>query len=634
MKSSVPFIVVLLSVLLATVSAGAMTYTESPMLAERVASGELPPVDERLPLNPVVIGPGSLIGAEQLDWQVGRHGGTIRSVHLNPNSCAQIFMNINETLLRAPGIGALDIQPNIVEEYTVSEDNTEFTFRLREGLRWSDGHPVTTEDVRFAWEDVLLNSQITPAVPRKFRSGGTGDQEPLQLEIIDDYTFRFVSTVPYGYLITNLTIEGWAPYGEIIKPKHYLSQFHADYTPLEDMRSALREQELDDEWWRLFANYDVFGIPLTSVRAIGLPVLTPWMRVESPGGTMVYERNPYFFKVDIEGNQLPYVDTLWSEEVGDHEMVTMKTISGEVDLIAHYSRLVNLPMYQEFHESGNYDVHLLDMHTVSSVVYPNHNYPDSAWQEVIGDVRFRQALSLTIDRDELISTLYYGQASHVDPMLIPEDLSAFDPERAELLLDSMGMEARDSEGFRLSPSGQPLELYFEVFGRNPDIVPGTELLVEHLKEVGLRATMRQISGELRGQRAAANELQLSVEYSAVPRMRLGTMVVHMLPDAWTQWAPRWARWYASEGREGERPPLWVDELYSVFDAIQESAPGTAAADAAWANLFLWYSEHVPFIFTVDYVGHPFLASKQLMNIPHGGFNIAAEYSAQQFFYAE
>lgn len=626
-----------LALLLAMTTAGvtaAMDYVEAPMLAERVAAGELPPVEERLPQNPVVIGPGSLIGVDHLDWQVGRHGGTIRSVHLNPNYCGQIFMNINETLLRAPGIGALDIKPNIVEEFSVSEDNTEFTFRLREGLRWSDGHPVTTEDVRFAWGDVLLNTYITPAVPRKFRSGGSTDHEPLQLEIIDEYTFRFVSMVPYGYLITNLTIEGWAPYGEIIKPKHYLSQFHADYTPLEEMRDALREQELDDEWWRLFAHHDVFGGALTSVRAIGMPVLTPWMRVESPGGTMVYERNPFFFKVDVEGNQLPYVDTLWSEEVGDHEMVTIKTISGEVDLIAQYSRLVNLPMYQEFHESGSYDVHFLDMHTVSSVIYPNHNYPDAGWQEVIGDVRFRQAVSLAVDRDELISTLYYGQASYVDPMLIPEEFSAHDPERAELLLDSLGMAARDADGYRLSPSGEPLELYFEVFGRNPDIVPGTELLVEHLKEVGLRATMRQISGELRGQRASANELQLSVEYSAVPRMRLGTMVVHMLPDAWTQWGPLWARYYATDGREGEQPPLWVQELYSVFDTIQASAPGTPEADAAWTNLFLWYSEHLPFIFTVDYVGHPFLASKQLRNIPHGGFNIAAEYSAQQFFYAE
>ena len=400
------------------------------------------------------------------------------------------------------------------------------------------------------------------------------------------------------------------------------------------MRPDLDQEELDDEWWNLFTARRATNWDLSGAKSIGHPALYPWLRVESPGGVMVFERNPYYFKVDTEGQQLPYVDRVVSFEVSDHEMAMMQIISGELDFLATEVRLRELPMLVQNEERGGYSTYVPSMHTVPVAIYPNHTYDDPAWQEVIHDVRFRKALSMAIDRDELIDTLYYQQAEHPDPQLMDPAVSAFDPEGAEALLDEIGMTERDSDGYRLSPSGERFEIYFEVWNRRPDIVPATELYVAYFQDIGLRTTMRQISGELRAQRMNANELQISVEYNALNLMRGGYQTHELLPQVWTNYGTTWVTWYNTEGREGEEPPEWVKEIHQTVRRIRQAIPGSSEAQAAWDEAWAWYSEHLPYIFVVDRVSHPFIASTKLGNIPHGGINIAAAMTAEQFFYKE
>ena len=171
------------------ISLGAIAFAkEAPMLAERVASGELPPVEARLPKNPYVVGPGSLYLEKDIDLEIGKYGGTLRLAGSSVGWDADVFVMQVETLLDNPGIGPSQTTPNILESIDVSPDATIFTLRLREGLKWSDGVPVTTEDVRFAYEDVMLNEKLTPSFPNQYRSGNKPDGEKMQLDIIDDYT--------------------------------------------------------------------------------------------------------------------------------------------------------------------------------------------------------------------------------------------------------------------------------------------------------------------------------------------------------------------------------------------------------------------------------------------------------------
>ena len=130
---------------------------------------------------------------------------------------------------------------NVLKDFEVSADHKVFTFHMRQGLKWSDGEPVTTEDVRFVYQDIFLNSALTQSFPTRYRTGGVPDGAPMQLEVLDDTTFRITFASAYGSFLRQIAIDGWVGYTELIRPTHYLKQFHATYTP-----------GLPADWWNLF----------------------------------------------------------------------------------------------------------------------------------------------------------------------------------------------------------------------------------------------------------------------------------------------------------------------------------------------------------------------------------------------
>lgn len=622
-----PVILIGLALIISLALTAGAQYQESPVLAERVAAGELPPVEERLPDNPFVVGPGVLIVEEDLDWEVGRYGGTLRVASKVANWQPDIFIGANEPLIMAPGIGLDGMRGNIVEDFQVSDDNRVFTFTLRKGLKWSDGVPVTTEDILFAWDDVMSNTEITPMFPRKFRSGGSATAEPMQLDIIDDFTFTLTSEVPYGGLLRDITVAGWVGYTELLKPKHHLVQFHADYTSLEDMAEALAEEELEpDEWGRLFSAKDSLNWHLTRPQAIGFPSLYPWIRVEGPGGMMIFERNPYYFRVDIEGNQLPYIDRIESYDVSDTEAEVLRVITGEIDLLREGTALSSMPLYAENAERAGFRVVVLDMHVDSTALFFNLTYDDPVWREVAGDPRFRLAVSHAIDRQEVIDTVYYGFAEF--PELHP---SEFDPDQANALLDEMGLDQRSSEGWRLGPDGKPVHVVIENGAHAPDIVPVTELLADFMQDVGIRTDMRTISPELYGQRGGANELQASVIWSVQPMWREGTWTDY-LPTS--NWGREWAVWYNTGGTSGEEPPPEVKRIYEIHEGRAAAVPYSEEDLALTEELYELYYENVFFINVVEQVGYPLIVNANLGNVPHAGQAIAANYAIEQMFYRE
>ncbi|MEZ4867218.1 MAG: ABC transporter substrate-binding protein [Caldilineaceae bacterium] len=601
---------------------------EAPMLAEMVAAGQLPPLEERIPQEPFIVGPGVIVPEDALpDWMPGRYGGTLHMAHGDADWNPDIFIMLNEHLLMAPGIGVEGIRPNIVKAFEVNDDNTQFTFHLREGLKWSDGEPVTTEDVRFMVEDVYQNEQLTPSFPAKFRAAGKPTGEPMQLEVMDDFTFRLTFTEPYGGFLRELTIKGWQGYTDLMQPAHYLKQFHADYTTMDELKPLLEEAGLTDEWWQLFSTKNCQNWDLTRTRCIGMPVLYPWISVEPEGaGVISFVRNPYYFKVDTAGQQLPYIDKVISVLTGDSDMVNLKVLTGDVDLLREDTALVKMPLYKENEAQGGFQVQLLDNHVDPTALYLNLTFDDPVWREVTGDLRFRQALNMAINRQEIIDSVYFGLASL--PELVPAE---YNLEQANQLLDEMGMDQRDEEGFRLGPDGNTFVLPIETASYAPDVPVVSELLVEHFKDIGIKTTFKLIDSSLAGQRVNANEAQASVIWSVQPMWRNGTWTDY-LPSG--RWGQLWDAWYKSNGAEGEEPPAPVKRLYELHEGRIAVAPATEEDKALTDEIYQIHHDNIYIFNIAEQVRYALVTNAKLGNVPSGGQAIGANNSGEQFFYKE
>ena len=633
MKRSLVVLVVLsvasLSLLGATSILAAGHYNEAPMLQELVAAGRLPSVDERLPEEPFVVGQGVLITNEHLDFEIGKYGGTLRLVHFRVGWNPDTFVMGNEPLLSAPGISVKGIRGNILHSFEVSDDNKTFTFHMRKGLKWSDGVPVTIEDVLYAYEDVLMNKEITPSVPAWLRAGNSPDGEPMKLDVIDDWTFRIRFAQPYGGFLSQLTIVGWRGYNDLLKPKHHLKQFHVRYTPLEKLEPMIREAGFEKgEWARLYsAKGFTSRADLFRPKGLGLPSLAPWVMVSTTPTLVRYERNPYYFKVDPEGNQLPYIDRLRDEQSADVETSNIRVMAGEVDFFREGGSVINLPLYKENEEKGGFRAVLLNWHG-SSYITLNHTHSDPVFRGLVRDVRFRRALNMGLNREEILEVIRFGLASL--PEIVPSD---HDPVKANQLLDEMGLSRRDAEGWRLRPDGKRLVIHLEISSRHPDFVPTSELVVDYWKELGIELKAKTIDSTLRATRSNANELMATMEANHMPIWRVaGGFNSDYLP--WRDWGTLWGAWYKSKGKEGEKPPADIERMYELSELTSTAVPFSPESEKGFDELYASFYENVYFFHILENIKQTLLVSSRLGNVPHDGFTIGVNYSVEQMFFKE
>jgi len=612
-----------------TEAAKPAAYTEAPMLDELVKAGKLPPLEERLPENPFVVGPGVYETVENLpDWTPGKYGGTLRSSHSVANWNPDIFVAMNEPFLMAPKISDQGIVCNVCESFEVSPDNKVFTFTLRKNLKWSDGEPVTTEDVRFSWEDIKNNKDIYPNGPdNHWRTGFASDGGLAKVDIIDDYTFKVSFDGPYGAFLRAMTIEGWVGYTQLLEPAHFLKKYHIKYTTLEELKPELDKMNLTNEWWQVFAEKRCQNWDMTNPRCIDYPALNPWIGKSTGNPSLMkFERNPYYFKVDTQGQQLPYIDYLTSQQVNDVEMVTLKVVAGEVDFQRESTALIKIPLYKENEEKAGFRVVLTDMHVDSSSLRLNQTFGDEKWQKIAQDIRFRKAVSLAINRQELIDTIYYGYAS-LPLQTMGEENSKYDVEAANALLDEVGLTTKDADGYRKYPDGSPFEILLEHGAHAPDIAPVSELVAQYLKDVGIKVTVKQIDSSLWSTKWAANEIQSTVMWSH--DMGWGNDVTSGSID---RAGVLWSTWYTTHGNEGLEPPDWIKKAHEI-DAVKWSlVPGSDAYNAKVEEGFAWCRENLPYINFVEQVKYPLIVNKNLKNVASAGYAIAANFSIVQMYF--
>jgi len=514
MKNKTALFVVFL-VLLAVIGATsvvAQEYNESPMLAEKVAAGELPPVADRLPENPRVVQPFN---------EVGTYGGDLRFGFTGTNvGWGGTWYTVGWENLAQWKADFSGVEPNIAESWDVSDDVTEYTFHLRKGMKWSDGAPFTADDIIFYIEDVLYNVDLSPGGPAADWLPQE-DREGFVAEKIDDYTVKFIFPNPYGTF--PYVLAQWNGRHITWFPKHYLMQFHADYNT-ENLDELVAAEEGVEDWEGLF-NKKASG-PTDDTNNffnnLDRPLLFPWVPTSVLGGNpqMTMARNPYYWKVDTEGNQLPYIDGVIGITYQDNQSRTLAMISGDLDYIKDAGD-DNRILYYDAVESGapiKLSVPIGDGGTTNTVQF-NRTVADPVLADLFANKDFRIGMSYAINRPEIIEVVYLGlgspsQAAPIESSpLYNEQLATqyvdYDVDLANEYLDKV-IPDRGSDGYRLRPDGEPLNIIFTVqndlsYGSN--WVQVTELLIGYFDAVGVKMTLNSVAGDQWTEYKQDNELQ-------------------------------------------------------------------------------------------------------------------------------
>ena len=598
------------------------SYQEAPMLAERVASGDLPPLAERLPSEP-------------LD-SIGQYGGELAGPATDPNSAG---WDVSRILLQPLLTLDTDLQtliPNVARDFEVAEDQTSVTYHLREGHKWSDGEPFTAEDFRFYFEDVLMNEELTPNLPSAWRVGG----EPVELEIIDEMTVRFNLAVPQPSFIAWAALD---PDRGGFRPAHYFQQFHIDYNPeANDLAS-----ELGFENWALL--FQARERAYTNVSFVGTdtdpyaPTLGTWVFVSQDAfGNRLFERNSYFFKVDVAGNQLPYADTLRRVLVEDLEVQELRALAGEFTHFG-WGGLSNVPTYRDNEEIGNFKTVLVPLDRGNEYTLGfNYNHPDEVMRDIFWDIRFRQALSVAIDRQEINDLVYFGLATPSQTAPVPDAVSyepwmtdyfaQYDPDLANQLLDEMGLDQRDGDGFRLRPDGETLFINFQISVAEPAWAQMGELITDYWNQVGVKTQYKLID------RGLWTELRQSGQHD-VGAWGLDlsdlALITRTMPNMRPSWDPRslannWQAWFESDGANGEEPPQEIKDLW----AVSEEVLTLPYLSDEWISKAIEFNtmviENMYMIGTIQRPPQPLIISQDLKNTPPVGTEAVWNVTARQW----
>jgi peptide/nickel transport system substrate-binding protein len=530
---------------------------EAPMLRELVEAGELPPLDERIPAEPLVIEPYGEIGQYGGTWH--RFDTSTKGDHL-----AMAMYGYSPVHWVKDG---LDKRPGLAKAWEFNEDKTEYTLTFREGTRWSDGQPFTVDDFLYWWEDMVLNQDHPDVPPDYMISGG----ETAQVTKVDDYTLKFNFAAPAPLFLDRLAMwpNGVLPEGErLFVPKHYASQFHpkynSEYTTYEE-----HDEKID---WRI--NPDT-------------PVLNPWMPVQyEPGTRLLLERNPYYYAVDTAGNQLPYIDRIDVTYIENLEVSKLRVLAGEQEICGRpctSQPLSELSVFRDAEATVGLKTYLWDGGGGTGVmVYPNWTHQDPDKRSLYQNRDFRLGLSHAIDRDKVQKIVYFGTGEKTTGTMSPKaieftadevgqqlyaewrDLAIeYDPDLANSMLDEAGAVDANGDGFRDLPNGNELTLRIDCSAgamQSNTNVQATEIIKEGWEAVGLQVQINVVPDEQMG------IMQDNSEFDIRGCWGVGDGPNFLVFPNWVIWvdndrtAPLYGAWYKVLGTDKEGTELDLDPL--------------------------------------------------------------------------
>lgn len=600
----------LLSAALLMLPATAQDLQETPFLADRVAAGDLPPVTERVPTEPAVADllDGQVLGTSggRLSWLAGR----ARDIRI---------MNVYG-FARLVGYDAeYNFVPDILADFTV-EEGRRFTFTLREGMRWSDGAPFTTEDFRYRWEDVETDPELKRFGPD---SRFLVDGEPPTVTIVDETTVVYEWSKPNPAFLP--AIAGARPL-YLYAPSHYLRQFHAAYADAETLATLVEEAGQAD-WVALHTVRD----DLYDAREVAIPRLQPWINTTPPPAErFVFERNPFYHRIDANGVQLPYLDEV-VVSISDGGLIPAKTGTGEADLQARHIRFDNYTFLKQQEDENDYTVRLWrTAFGADMALYPNLNAADPVWREVMRDRRFRLALSHAINREEINQVNYFGLARPSNNYVLPEsplydaeeavEGTAFDVERANALLDEMGLTERDGSGLRLLPDGRPMNLVVHTAGERTLETDILQLIADTWEQIGVGLFVTASQRDVFRTRVFSGEALMSVWFGFDNGLITADTVPNELAPVDQNWLqyPAWGQYVQTNGEAGTPPDLpWAQELMDLYGQWMVATDAETRRDLTDRMLAIHVDEMTS-IGIVQGVYQPVVVADDLRNVPEEG----------------
>jgi len=579
-------------------------------LKKDVEAGKLPPLDKRLPEKPVVV---------PLREAVGKYGGTIVTWHWHSNA-GNLKMWLYDSLVRWKEDYS-GYEPGLAEKYEWSQDGRVITYTLRKGLKWSDGKPFTTEDIRFWWEDLATYKDSGYSVPWW---GRNKDGSPMEVKILNETQFQFVYKEP-NWIQPFIIAQGFWEFEQMMKPKHYLSQFHPKYNKHYTDFRKLREK---DNW---IANPE-------------FPTLFAWKTTEyKDGEKIVLERNPYYWKIDPEGNQLPYVDKIVALRVDDEEVRLLKALRGEFDLSFRGINPKNIGILMKNQDRGNYRVLKWSSgYGGWPLLMVNQDFVgDPYMRDLLRNKKFRQAISMAINRDNINEAIWNGMGTPQQATISKESphfadaegqklfrewqkaYAEYDPETANKLLDEIGLNKKDANGFRLRPDGEPLVLTIDITSWClPKVCEEAAPLIKRdLGAVGLKVELKNIPNPETDVRFRSAEWML---FTAAAELDVWAYPDWIFPVRGTRAWPLQGRWFETGGREGEKPadgsPARV--LYDLYQKGR-SLPDERARHKVVQEAVKYLIQEGPFYIGITGdIPEPVIARKNLRNVPEYGILMA------------
>lgn len=598
--------------------AGITEFNQSPYLDEEVENGELPSVEDRIPVSE------DLQVIEPVE-EIGQYGGRVVSTAIGPGtesdgSVMRPWMfQLDTTMVNAV--------PDLAKSFELSNEAKTLTIKLREGLKWSDGHPFTTEDIIFWWEDVAMHEEVNHWTQWNWKMDG----EAAEFNAIDDYTLE-INFPRSNPTIIDTTLTWWrSQQSFFFTPKHYLKQFHADYNP---EVKEIADEEGYGNWVQYFTNKMEVGPVQTNTE---LPTMGAWILEDIDSSRKIFVRNPYYYKVDSEGNQLPYVDEWEITIKSDAEVAKADALQGNADFAARILNPSEFPMYKQNEEVGDYTTYSYKNPVQAQIGFAfNVNHPEEEKREIYSNKKFRQAMSLALNREEINEFAYRGLAEPAQATANPEapyfkeewldHYAQYDPELAEELLDEMGLDEKNNDGFRLLPDGETLIVDLEVPA--PGSVGGTaqlgevaELVKAYWEDVGVKVNYKTLSRELYQERSEAGDHDVGVWPVNVTR----DISAFGFDSDGIRYATQWAQWdthrmWEKTGREGEEPSEGIEppehakeQLRRVHD--YSSAPSQEEMNEILGEIWQYYMDQTYIIGTVARPMAPATVSNTLHNVP-------------------
>jgi peptide/nickel transport system substrate-binding protein len=575
-------------------------YGEAPMLADMVAAGDLPPVEERLPIAEDIMVISGVDG-------IGEYGGVWHGF-----TWWQGYGNI-EMMIYDPPVrwnrAYTGYEPGLLKEWQISEDGKTLTWVFRQGLKWSDGTPFsTTEDMGYWWE-LATNEDFKVVTPPWW--GFDSDGSLMEVSFPNDYTMVMNFGEPH-YIANFVVAQGFWEWLPMERPKHFLSPHDPNYNP-DATLEELEEYVYGGDWLGNVAGY---------------PCLHAWCPTSvTPGERTIWSRNPYYWKVDAEGNQLPYIDTVDVRLISDNEVRLLEVSQGKSEATFRGTdNPTNIPFLLEQADAGDYYLHpgavngaggwpgwLINMDFADSETYPDD------WEEIRDLLRnqdFRIGLSHALDRQRLIDVVWDGIGYPTNATISPQAWHfaspegqavyeawrdayvEYDPDLAIQHFEAAGFVDADGDGFRDLPSGKPFTLVLDVgdWGGKEVSEGGSEVYAGNLEEVGIQVLLNNLVGQ------PDWDLRQNQGLYMLRNMHASELDIWTYPDwmfplrnnrAW----PLEGRYRETGGAEGWEPQpntTWAYELQALYDK------GLATASIEDRHKIVWeaiqiHIDHGPFM---------------------------------------